>query len=68
MYHSLSAARALPTPFMSGFIHVPANLQETRCMETKTGTQCGLSWSAAVAGSLEIIAACLEAEDPVVTA
>jgi pyroglutamyl-peptidase len=68
MYHSLSAARTLPTPFMSGFIHVPANLQETRCMETKTGTQCGLSWSAAVAGSLEIIAACLEAEDPVVTA
>jgi pyroglutamyl-peptidase len=68
MYHSLSAAQTLPTPFLSGFVHVPASLRSTRCLETETGTQCALTWDAAVAGSLEIIAACLEAEDPVVTA
>jgi pyroglutamyl-peptidase len=68
MYHSLTAARTLPTPFLSGFIHVPANLQATSCVETERGTECALTWTAAVAGSLEIIAACLEGEEPVVTA
>ena len=29
MYHSLAAARAQQTPFMSGFVHVPASLQRT---------------------------------------
>ncbi|HEY8246731.1 MAG TPA: pyroglutamyl-peptidase I [Hyphomicrobium sp.] len=59
MYHSLTAARTLPTPFISGFIHVPANLQATSCEETERGTECVLTWDAAVAGSIEIIAACL---------
>ena len=68
MYHSLTAARTLPTPFISGFIHVPANLQATSCVETEWGTECVLTWGAAVAGGLEIIAACLETADPVVTA
>jgi pyrrolidone-carboxylate peptidase len=67
MYHSLTAARTLPTPFISGFIHVPANLQATSCVETERGAECVLTWSAAVAGGLEIIAACLETADPVVT-
>ena len=68
MYHSLTAARALPTPFLSGFVHVPASLQATSCPADGTGPQCTLTWTAAVAGSIEIIAACLEGEDPVVTA
>jgi hypothetical protein len=37
-------------------VHVPASLQRTSCEDAK----CALSWTAAVAGSLEIIAACLE--------
>lgn len=64
MYHSLTAARALPTPFLSGFIHVPANLEGKGCTAGGAAAEKhgkgALTWGAAVAGSLEIIAACLE--------
>jgi pyroglutamyl-peptidase len=60
MYHSLTAARAQPTPFLSGFVHVPASLQRTSCPQGVVGEKCALTWTAAVAGSIEIIAACLE--------
>jgi pyroglutamyl-peptidase len=64
MYHSLTAARALPTPFLSGFIHVPANLEGKGCTAAGAAAEkdgkCALTRAAAVAGSIEIIAACLE--------
>ena len=62
MYHSLTAARALPAPFLSGFIHVPAGLAGKDCPAggALPDAKCALTWGAAVAGSVEIIAACLE--------
>jgi hypothetical protein len=62
MYHSLTAARALPAPFLSGFIHVPAGLPGKGCHPggASADAKCALTWGAAVAGSVEIIAACLE--------
>ena len=62
MYHSLTAARARPAPFLSGFIHVPAGLAGRGCTAggASPDAKCALTWSAAVAGSVEIIAACLE--------
>jgi pyroglutamyl-peptidase len=64
LYHSLTAARAQPTPFLSGFIHVPANLSGRSCppggKAGKAEGACALTWTAAVAGSVEIITACLE--------
>jgi pyroglutamyl-peptidase len=63
MYHSLTAARALPAPFLSGFIHVPAGLAGKDCPGASPDAKCALTWGAAVAGSVEIIAACLEGAD-----
>ena len=62
MYHSLNAASALPAPFLSGFIHVPAGLAGKDCPAggASPDAKCALTWGAAVAGSVEIIAACLE--------
>ncbi|MEO8420684.1 MAG: pyroglutamyl-peptidase I [Hyphomicrobium sp.] len=64
MYHSLAAARVQQTPFMSGFVHVPASLQRWNCPPGEAAAghvgNCALTWTAAVAGSIEIIAACLE--------
>jgi pyroglutamyl-peptidase len=63
MYHSLTAARALPTPFLSGFIHVPASLSGPRAVAgapDAAGAAGTLTWAAAIAGSIEIIAACME--------
>ena len=70
MYHSLTAARTLPAPFLSGFIHVPAGLPGKHCPTGRASpdAKCALTWSAAVAGSVEIIAACLEGGSPVVAA
>jgi pyroglutamyl-peptidase len=71
MYHSLAAARMQQKPFMSGFVHVPATLQRTTCAPggpPDLDDSCSLTWGAAVAGSIEIIAACLENAPPVVTA
>jgi pyroglutamyl-peptidase len=60
LYHSLATARTRQTPFLAGFIHVPASLSGKACPAGEAESECGLSWSAAVAGSLEIIAACLD--------
>lgn len=60
LYHSLTAARALPEPFLSGFVHIPASLSGHGRLGREAHPDCPLSWAIAVAGSLEIIAACLE--------
>lgn len=62
LYHSLSAARALPTPHLAGFIHLPSVLSSEMCAADDAGAACRLGWAAAIAGSLEIIAACLDNE------
>lgn len=56
LYHSLTAALELSTPFVAGFVHLPASLAATGEAE------CPLSWDDALAGGIEIIAACLEKE------
>jgi hypothetical protein len=53
---------------MSGFVHVPAALKRQACLPGEPADKCALTWAAAVAGSVEIIAACLESAPPVVTA
>lgn len=56
LYHSLTAALERATPFVAGFVHLPTSL-------TATGeAECPLSWDDALAGGIEIIAACLEKE------
>jgi pyroglutamyl-peptidase len=54
LYHSLTAAHARATPFLSGFIHLPASLSDA------TGSDSPLTWDDALAGGIEIIAACIE--------
>jgi pyroglutamyl-peptidase len=56
LYHSLTAATSRPTPHLAGFIHLPASLSDAAASERP------LSWDDALAGSIEIIAACLEKE------
>jgi pyroglutamyl-peptidase len=56
LYHSLLAARALPQPFLSGFIHIPAEIPRA----DEPGRPSALNQTAALAGGLEIIAVCLE--------
>lgn len=52
LYHSLCHAAAAAPQRMTGFIHVPADLD---------GPEAGLTLSGAIAGGLEILAACLDA-------
>ncbi|MEI9901387.1 MAG: hypothetical protein WDN31_16010 [Hyphomicrobium sp.] len=52
LYHSLISAKALPTPCLSGFVHLPVGLRAGEEAEAV----CALSWSQALSGSLEIIA------------
>jgi pyroglutamyl-peptidase len=61
LYHSLATARALPRPYLSGFVHVPASLAGHGRDGQAPHPECPLDWRTAVAGGLEIIAACLEA-------
>jgi pyroglutamyl-peptidase len=71
MYHSLAAARGQTAPFLSGFVHVPPSLPEAVPEGAKArGDKDAevLTWTAAVAGTLEIIAACVERNVSVVTA
>lgn len=56
LYHSLTSGRCLPHPPAIGFVHLPADLSPTGA------TECGMSWNEALAGGMEIIAACLDAE------
>ncbi len=56
LYHSLASAQALPKPCLTGFVHLPAGLSAA------AESECLLSWSDALTGGMEIIAACLETE------
>lgn len=58
LYHSLARAQAQPMPCIAGFIHLPAGLSAKANVEA----ECRLSWDDALNGSIEIIAACVEAE------
>ena len=60
LYHSLAAARSLPNPFLSGFVHIPASLSGHGHQGREAHPDCPLNWAAAVAGGMEIIAASLE--------
>jgi pyroglutamyl-peptidase len=68
MYHSLSTARASSTPFLSGFIHVPSSLSVGIDQEPADNDEDALTWAAAVTGTMEIIAVCLETMPHVVGA
>jgi pyroglutamyl-peptidase len=59
LYHSLAAASTQATPHIAGFVHIPAALAAGVCDPGETA-ECRLTWPMAVAGGLEIIAACLE--------
>jgi pyroglutamyl-peptidase len=60
LYHSLTAARTMPKPFLSGFVHIPASLSGHGRQGCEAHPDCPLDWTVAIAGGLEIIAACLE--------
>jgi pyroglutamyl-peptidase len=59
LYRSLAAAHTRSTPHVAGFVHIPAALAVGGC-DPAEAAECLLSWPMAVAGGLEIIAACLE--------
>ncbi len=58
LYHSLTRAQSMPTPCLTGFVHLPVGLATDDVGEG----QCALSWDDALAGGIEIIAACLDKE------
>ncbi len=60
LYHSLAAARAQPMPRLAGFVHIPAGLARQGRHGQQIDPDCALDWKTAIAGGLEIIAACLE--------
>jgi pyroglutamyl-peptidase len=60
LYHSLGAAHTLAKPHLVGFVHLPADLVGHGADGRRPRPGCRLDMPAAVAGSLEIIAACLE--------
>lgn len=60
LYHSLAAARGRPVPHLAGFVHVPASLIGFGGDGQEPHSECPLDWKSALAGGLEIIAACLE--------
>jgi pyroglutamyl-peptidase len=62
LYRSLAAAGDGPIPHIAGFVHIPAALAPGACDPAETA-ECGLTWPAAVAGALAIIAACLDEPD-----
>jgi pyroglutamyl-peptidase len=56
LYHSLLLARAAPRRRV-GFIHVPVSLaRRSRC---RRGGTCPITWEQAIAGAIEVVAACL---------
>ena len=57
LYHSLSTARERAKPFIAGFIHLPASLSPFAAELPEEAT---LTWDEALAGGIEIIAACLD--------
>jgi pyroglutamyl-peptidase len=60
LYHSLGAADTLPNPHLVGFVHLPADLVGHGADGEAPHLDCRLDWRGALAGSVEIIAACLE--------
>jgi len=60
LYHSLSAARGAQAPHLAGFVHVPASLAGHGPDGQSPHPNCPLDWKTAVAGGLEIIAACVD--------
>ncbi|MGZ5851566.1 MAG: pyroglutamyl-peptidase I family protein, partial [Hyphomicrobium sp.] len=58
LYHSLSAASALAQPHLVSFVHLPADLPGPDGHVIQS--DCRLDWRGAMAGGIEIIAACLE--------
>jgi pyroglutamyl-peptidase len=63
LYHSLAAASTQARPHIAGFVHIPAALAAGACDPAEM-VECRLTWPMAVAGGLEIIAACLEETRP----
>ncbi len=63
LYHSLAAARVQASTHIAGFVHIPAALSAGVCAPAETA-ECRLTWPTAVAGGLEIIAACLDEPGP----
>jgi pyroglutamyl-peptidase len=53
LYRSLEQARRAAWPVRSGFLHVPATLG--RPQPLVNGARCGLDWSQAIEGSLEVV-------------
>lgn len=60
LYHSLAAAGALEKPHLAGFVHLPADLIGHGADGQRPHPDCRLDMRGAIAGGLEIIAACLE--------
>jgi pyroglutamyl-peptidase len=58
LYHSLATAAQRDRPFVAGFIHVPSTLARQSLADADPGA---LTWDQAIAGSLAIIDACLDA-------
>lgn len=60
LYHSLNVARDMLQPFVTGFVHVPANLIGHGESGKDARPDCPLDWHNATQGGLEIIAECLK--------
>jgi pyroglutamyl-peptidase len=60
LYHSLGAAGTLKKPHLVGFVHLPAELVGYGADGMAPHPDCRLDWRGAMAGSVEIVAACLE--------
>jgi pyroglutamyl-peptidase len=60
LYHSLGAADTLAKPHLVGFVHLPADLVGHGADGQAPHSDCRLDWRGAMAGSVEIIAACLD--------
>jgi pyroglutamyl-peptidase len=63
LYHSLGAAGTLKKPHLVGFVHLPAELVGYGTDGMAPHPDCPLDWRGAIAGSVEIVAACLESLD-----
>ncbi len=60
LYHSLGAADTLEKPHLAGFVHLPADLVGHGADGRAPHPDCRLDMRGAIAGGLEILAACLE--------
>lgn len=60
LYHSLTAAWESPAPHLAGFIHIPEALTGHGFDGLQAHLDSPIDWKAAISGTLEIIAACVE--------